>query len=234
MRTLRVSSPLDVSYVKMPHSPKKAQPTGKTAFSIFGLQSSSGPDDSQSTSLFIPQGQPLHHRVSSSTLGRHSSPLSPDVSSSDMSEDGQDPGLVRLISVASRLLLIVYLGRGTQNSSPRSSKNASGPSESLQGDNGSQQSSRNPSSNGKRRKNELDEDANQGGDVRRSKRRQRDIKSPTDRPLACPFNKYDNILFGPDSPDASYRSCAAWSCVTPAHLKYDPICISNLSRTDIC
>lgn len=39
------------------------------------------------------------------------------------------------------------------------------------------------------------------------------------KPLACPFNKYDDRLFGSESPDPSYRICGSCSFVTVAHLK---------------
>jgi hypothetical protein len=49
------------------------------------------------------------------------------------------------------------------------------------------------------------------------------VPSNHTKPLACPFNKFDNRFFGPDSPDESYHICATCNFVTIAHLKYVPI-----------
>ncbi|KPI36329.1 uncharacterized protein AB675_7259 [Cyphellophora attinorum] len=39
------------------------------------------------------------------------------------------------------------------------------------------------------------------------------------RNLACPFNKFNTLLFGPDSPDPSYHGCATCNFVNIAYLK---------------
>jgi len=49
------------------------------------------------------------------------------------------------------------------------------------------------------------------------------VPSNHTKPLACPFNKFDSRLFGPDSPDESYHICATCNFITVAHLKYVPI-----------
>lgn len=48
------------------------------------------------------------------------------------------------------------------------------------------------------------------------------------RPMACPFNKFDSYLFGPDSPDESYHICGTCNFITLAHLKYVTKCFSLL------
>jgi hypothetical protein len=54
------------------------------------------------------------------------------------------------------------------------------------------------------------------------KRPKVDIICKPHRPLACPFNKCDNVLFGLDSYDTNYHACATFSCITIGHLKYVP------------
>lgn len=43
--------------------------------------------------------------------------------------------------------------------------------------------------------------------------------TPENRPLACPFNKYDNYTFGGDARNTAYHVCSTWNDVKTAYFK---------------
>jgi len=128
----------------------------------------------------------------------------------------------KTVAVCSRVLLSAY-GQisDTNQSPPTETRGSDGPKlASKAGRKGQPQGSRSSQNLRKRRRADDDGSADEGKD--RGKRFQHtEIEPPKafERPLACPFNKFDNILFGPDSSDEAYHSCATCSFVNIAHLK---------------
>ncbi|KAL9620113.1 MAG: hypothetical protein Q9160_005319 [Pyrenula sp. 1 TL-2023] len=69
--------------------------------------------------------------------------------------------------------------------------------------------SKGPSNNHKRKLDKPIDESDEDDEQMRSKCQIQDSKGSSnleERPLACPFHKYDNILFGPDSRDEAYRN----------------------------
>lgn len=65
-----------------------------------------------------------------------------------------------------------------------------------------------------------DDDGEEDNDRKNPKMR---IKSgqvtPENKPLACPFNKYDNYTFGGDARNTAYHVCSTWNDVKTAYFK---------------
>ena len=160
--------------------------------------------------------------LASSTFGEKHSPSISDTSSSDWTEDGQDPDILRLISVSCSILLSAYLKSLVQSKPSKSKQNDGDRSQPTKDGIGHQRSSQSTFNSRKRKENDSGDGSDGRDDNVGPRRRWCDFKSPTslkDRLLACPFNKYDNGLFGPDSPDEAYHACATCSFVNIAHLK---------------
>ena len=162
--------------------------------------------------------RPSCERSSSDTISENSNPLLTNESISEWSDDTQDTALAQLVTVSSRLLLDVYLNALIRGRSPQSGRAASNRSGSTAESSSGQQSSLHTSSKRKRKQPELDESTDRSGSVRVTKHR-KNASCFEERLLACPFNKFDNILFGQDSHDESYRSCATCAFVNIAYLK---------------
>lgn len=64
-------------------------------------------------------------------------------------------------------------------------------------------------------------DRDDDDDQRNNDRRNKQSKSDPDalRPLACPFNKFNNIAFGVNAINSSYHVCSTWSDVKTAYFK---------------
>ena len=73
----------------------------------------------------------------------------------------------------------------------------------------------------KRKLNKNDDDPEDGPSRRKGKSNSaQPIPNDADSLLlACPFNKYNHILFGPDSPNRAYHGCSACAFINVAHLK---------------
>ncbi|ETN39122.1 uncharacterized protein HMPREF1541_05345 [Cyphellophora europaea CBS 101466] len=83
-------------------------------------------------------------------------------------------------------------------------------------------SSNQSSSSRKRKSDKSNVEGNEEHDGPRQKRRRcHDASVDEDAPrrLACPFNKYDTQLFGPESSETDYHNCVIFSCKSIAHLK---------------
>ena len=128
----------------------------------------------------------------------------------------------RTIAICSRILLHIYgrisgtsRTRGTEahtSSNPKTVSKSSGKRKSLV--------SKLSQNKGKRKRVDDDESADEGsGKEKRTRHTESEQSKGFEKPLACPFNKFDNRLFGPDSSDESYHSCATFSAVLVAHLK---------------
>lgn len=196
---------------------------GPSNFPVLGLpciqdRGNSPPPDRQSP-LLQPHSQGLP--PTSATLGGKLSPAASDASSFGWTEDGQDPALLRLISVSCGILLRAYL-KLAGNTVPSESKQQDLNGSKQTKDSFGRQQSKSTTNSRKRKQNSSRDESDDGNDQPGSKRQQSESKGHSGfdvRPLACPFNKYDNRLFGPESPDDAYHICATCSFVSIAHLK---------------
>ena len=68
----------------------------------------------------------------------------------------------------------------------------------------------------RRRSDDGDDDADGRTNKTRNRREQ---SSPENKPLACPFNKYDHYMFGGDSANDKYHVCSTWNDVKTAYFK---------------
>jgi hypothetical protein len=198
---------------------------GLSNFPVLGLRSIRDRVNSPSPNRLSPplQSHPQGPSPTSATLSRKLSPTASDMSSFDWTEDGQDPALLQLISISCSVLLHAYLKLARKTvPSESEQQDVDGPKQTKDRV-GRQQSSQSTTNNHKRKQNSSRDKSDDGNDQADTKRQRSDSKGPAGsdvRPLACPFNKYDNRLFGPESPDDAYRVCATCSFVSIAHLKW--------------
>ena len=194
-------------------------------FPVLGLRSIRDRVNSPSPDRLSPplQSHPQGPSPTSTTLCGKLSPTVSDTSSFDWTEDGQDPALLQLISMSCNVLLHAYLKLARKTvPSESEQQDADGPKQTKDRA-GRQQSSQSTTNSRKRKQNSSRDESDDGNDQADSKRQRSDSKGPTGSdvwPLACPFNKYDNRLFGPESPDDAYHVCATCSFVSIAHLKW--------------
>ncbi|KAL9620220.1 MAG: hypothetical protein Q9160_005229 [Pyrenula sp. 1 TL-2023] len=153
-----------------------------------------------------------------------SSPTGSDLSSSGWTEDGQDAETLRIISISSNVLVSVYTKRTSTYTSKGYVSGETGGSSSCKAPE-RQTSQTQTSKFGRKRKMSRSNTSSDGFDDNGDPKRQKPGQTqPTHAesdilPLACPFNKYDSVLFGPDSPEEAYHACATCSFVNIAHLK---------------
>lgn len=143
----------------------------------------------------------------------------------DWSGDGHVRAVRNLISVSCNIVLSAFLechAKGVVSASEMQDEEHS----KQQGSRSRRQkSAQSRCKSCKRGSNSSGDDLDDEGDKHSPKRSRLDSKSTATSavpPLACPFNKYDSRLFGPESPDESYHVCATCSFVTIAHLKSGP------------
>lgn len=153
-----------------------------------------------------------------------SSPTRSDLSSSGWTDDGQDAETLRLISVSSNVLVSAYMKLATNYISKECQNGATGDSPPCKAPRNQTQQTQNSSNGRKRKLNYSDSGSDDFDDNGYPKRRKtgstHSAQASSDiLPLACPFNKYDSILFGPDSPEEAYHACATCSFVNIAYLK---------------
>jgi hypothetical protein len=168
------------------------------------------------------QSQPQDSGPASATLGETSSPAISETSSFDWIDDRQDPAISRLISVSCRVLLSAFLKLTVETATSESEQQDVDEPKQAKNRFGRQKSSQNTTSSRKRKQNssrDEDDDENDEADSKRQRSDSKGLTSCDVRPLACPFNKYDNRLFGPESLDDAYHVCATCSFVSTAHLK---------------
>ena len=196
----------------------------RSAFPILGFSAAQDSRNKPSFEKLSLPSQACSGELSSfnSTLSAKSSPTRSDTSSSTWTEDMQDSMIVRLVSISCDVLVRVYM-RLVVNTRPSNSKEKQGKgSKKTQHSLENQRHTQGLCGSRKRKMNRSNYDSDDGDDTTGFKRRRYDPNDPIevkDPPLACPFNKFDNILFGPDSPDESYHACATCSFVNIAHLK---------------
>ena len=156
------------------------------------------------------------------SISDKSSPTASELSSISI-EEMWDPATMRLIPISCNALISRFMRALLRNvtSNPQSQE---GKGSRTTKDRPKHQ--RDPQGTRNSRKRKLGDlgrgldDREEDGGVPKHQRTDLHSSSDTyDRSLACPFNKYDNRLFGPDSPDEAYHACATCSFVSVAHLK---------------
>ncbi|OAL31626.1 hypothetical protein AYO20_08169 [Fonsecaea nubica] len=175
----------------------------------------------------------------SPSLSRTLNSSTSETSSSGWTEDGRERDVNLFVSLSCYTLLWTFL------------KLVTAPSESGQqprdGPNhtkdvlGHKSSSRNSRVSGKKRRDTSEDELDDEDGERDAKRKRIDATCPDEhdiRPLACPFNKFDNVLFGPESADEAYHCCATSSFMNVARLKRDfssqAMVAAHLRETPMC
>ena len=195
------------------------------SFPVLGLSDlRHGRNGSSSTGY----SSPSHSSCEEYKSGRVTPSTNPNSAISDVSstwtEHLQESKMLRSISMSCKILILVYLKFVARRAPSNYKTHGVKKTKTTQDSSKQQQSLQEPSSKRRRvrKQKQNSHESDDGDDVSRSKRRRYDSNGLTkleDRPLACPFNKYDNRLFGPDSTDESYHACSTCSFVNVAHLK---------------
>ena len=155
------------------------------------------------------------------TFSPKSSPTMSDTSSSSWTDEMYDTDITRLVYISSSILTRLYTKLVADNRASNPRTRQGNGSTKKQSERGQRPLQGIPNSR-KRKPNLSGDESDDGGNMPGPKRQRNGLDHSNnldDRPLACPFNKYDNRLFGPDSPDESYHACATGSFVNIAHLK---------------
>ncbi|KAL9105813.1 MAG: hypothetical protein Q9227_009069 [Pyrenula ochraceoflavens] len=170
-------------------------------------------------------GDPSRRHLITRATDAGASPTDSDLSSSEKVKNQQDVVALGFIDVSSTFLVSAYLKLATKHTSYEHGDGAVVNDSSTCKTSSKQTQRTQDSSNGRKRKlnrsHSGSDDFDDNEDPKRQKTRfaQPNQENSDILPLACPFNKYDSILFGPDSPEEAYHACATCSFVSIAHLK---------------
>ncbi|KAI1615758.1 hypothetical protein EDD36DRAFT_417247 [Exophiala viscosa] len=132
--------------------------------------------------------------------------------------------LSRVISLSNQALLRAHFKSNAGRTTPQSIPSTTEPSGTSQSKSATTRSRSSPVNNRKKQrksvhqKSGVNDDGEEGQSVKRPRRGDEGARADVRR-MACPFNKYDNMLFGGDSPDSSYHICATFSCEDIGDLK---------------
>ena len=143
-----------------------------------------------------------------------------DLSSSGWTETGADAESLRLITLTSKTVLTAYRKLAATSAAATDKAVVSTSQAKLRKARSAQTRGAQKRQTKQKRKGRQDDNSE---DEEHPKRQRQGCADPMSKDsnllLACPFNKYDHRVFGPDSSVEAHRSCATCACVHIGHLK---------------